>query len=273
MKFILVSTPIIIPTILLLLQHRMIYFPRKYDSIYLSDIKKVISLSYQTSQGKQTAFYVPPYLYESPEIIWILFSGNASLAMDWYDMVERFSARRIGFLLIDYPGYGFCSGKASPNTILETSQIAFQALCEHIGKTKMQQIKIGLMGHSLGAATCLQFATHLDNIHHIILVSPFTSMIEMAKRVVGIPLCYILRHRYDNVNQLTQLKKKHTQLHVTLFHGTIDDVISVDMGRTIHDLFPQMIQYHESVMCDHNSILSTIEPSVFNIWRMNHDKN
>lgn len=46
---------------LALLQHRMIYHPRSYGSIYQPYFNGSLQrISYQTAEGTQTAFYQPP---------------------------------------------------------------------------------------------------------------------------------------------------------------------------------------------------------------------
>ena len=75
---------------LALLQHRMIYHPRSYGSIYQPYLNSsLLRISYQTPEGSQTAFYQPPSEDNPPQAIWILFGGNAALALDWMWLVEE----------------------------------------------------------------------------------------------------------------------------------------------------------------------------------------
>jgi len=60
---------------------------------------------------------------------------------------------------------------------------------------------VSLLGHSLGAAAALQAGAVIP-ARQILLIAPFTSMRAMAKRSVGVPLAYLLRHDFDNEARL-----------------------------------------------------------------------
>ena len=86
---------------LALLQHRMIYHPRSYGLIYQPYLNGSLQrISYQTPEGNQTAFYQPPSEGNPPQAIWILFGGNASLALDWMWLVEQSAGSDLGFCLL-----------------------------------------------------------------------------------------------------------------------------------------------------------------------------
>ncbi|MEN8142849.1 MAG: hypothetical protein ABFQ82_04555, partial [Thermodesulfobacteriota bacterium] len=114
-------------------QHKMIYYPRPYPS-GLKLPAGVIALEYTTGQGSQTAFYRPPLGGENGSVtsLWLVFGGNASLALGWTDFLADFPDRGAGFLLIDYPGYGRSRGRASPESILESTEKALAALVDRI---------------------------------------------------------------------------------------------------------------------------------------------
>ena len=135
-------------------QHRMIYHPRSYGTIYQQYFNESLQrLTYQTSEGSQTAFYQPPPNGKPPKALWILFGGNAALALDWMWLVEESSISDLGFLLIDYPGFGESEGRASPENILVSSEVAWKHWKE-LHATHLTP-QIGILGHSLGAAAAL----------------------------------------------------------------------------------------------------------------------
>jgi len=289
--------------LLFLLQRRMIYFPRDYDPI---DFKRLPwgtrELEYQTGEGPQVAFYVPPEVDadKPPDRLWLMFGGNASLALDWLETVEkalaesrqdhwktkdavtptsptgsisplspsspsspspdpsRASPARVGYLLIDYPGYGKCKGTPSDVAILESTEAAFRRLAQHL-KTEPADLErdLNVMGHSLGAAAALQFAVR-HPIRRAVIISPFTSLVAMARSVVHWPLCYLVRDRFDNHARLAELLARPNPPAVAIFHGDADQIVPVRMGRELSKSFPQ-ITYREVHNGDHNFILSLIE--------------
>ena len=136
-------------------------------------------ISYQTPEGSQTAFYQPPSEGNPPQAIWILFGGNAALALDWMWLVELSARSDLGFLLFDYPGFGECEGSASPESILASSKAAWEHWQELYANQQTPQI--GILGHSLGAAAALQLAETIS-VERVILLSPFTSVQTWSKR-------------------------------------------------------------------------------------------
>ena len=119
---------------LFLYQGRMIYFPRDYEKGYQEIMPaEMVELDYEMSAGEQRAFYLPPENGGQPEAVWVHFSGNASLALDWLDVVDPQPDPSAGHLLLDYPGYVFNEGTTNPSSIKESSEAALEALADELG--------------------------------------------------------------------------------------------------------------------------------------------
>lgn len=247
---------------LLAIQHGMIYFPRQYDSGYepLSS-PEIKLLDYETSQGAQVAFYVPPNGTETeiPKRLWVMFGGNASLALDWLGTIKRARREGEGFLLIDYPGYGKSSGSASPQNILESSEKAVRELAAFLKAAPSSlEGRISIVGHSLGAGAGLKFAVN-HVTEYLILIAPFTSMLDMAVKTVGYPFCYLLQHRFDNRAQIAQLLERQEKPKIVIIHGDDDGVVPVEMGRELYSIDPEKIEYIEAPGLDHSDVLDAVE--------------
>ena len=245
------------------MQHGMIYFPRQYA--FPSVPAGVQALEFETGQGRQVCFYVPPTSAGEavPKRLWLVWGGNASLALDWLDFVRGFPDSEAGFLLVEYPGYGKSSGRAGPHSIQEVSEKALGVLAEHLAESRqMLEARLHLLGHSLGAAASLQFAVRHD-VQRIVLVAPFTSLRDMAVRVVGYPLNYLTLHRYDNRARLRELAATHPDRKIFILHGDRDEIVPVKMGRELAGMFPKMISYREIPGGDHNAILGMAEQEIF----------
>jgi uncharacterized protein len=256
----------ILPALLYFFQDSMIYFPRKYNSSYrLESGIDYIPITYETSQGKQTSFYLPPMEVNSssPLKIWVLFGGNAALALDWYYFVREYPDKSAGFLLFDYPGYGYSQGKPSPASIFESSNVAIDKLLSTTLKDNSKEnVSLNVLGQSLGTGPALEFSNSHPT-QHIILLSPFTSLLDMAKRSVGIPLCYLLKHRFDNKATLKKVLEKNKTKSITIIHGTKDEVIPVSMGRRLANEYMDSIKYIEIPSGDHNRLLSIAQNRIF----------
>ena len=98
-----------------LFQHRFIYFPLRYTTTQLQEARRAVveEIRFQTSQGNQAAFFWRNEdLNVAPKNIWLLFGGNGDLALTWMSLIRTFPNSDAGYLLIDYPGYGICEGRA-----------------------------------------------------------------------------------------------------------------------------------------------------------------
>ncbi len=265
MKFLFILlVPTFIALYLLIFQHKMIYFPRSYTLSQITD-KRVVELDFQSSQGKQTSFYVMPRSGSSQDMVhlWLLFGGNAALALDWMDFISRYPDQQTGFLLVDYPGYGKCEGRASPGSILESTKLAVQKLSERMNMDLAAlENHMSLLGHSLGAAAALQYAAG-HRVNTIVLISPFTSLRDMAVRVVGKPLHMLLMENFDNEAHLSELVKRNPLPRIAILHGDMDEIIPVKMGRKLGKMFPDIITYQEIKNGDHNTILLQAEGEIY----------
>jgi pimeloyl-ACP methyl ester carboxylesterase len=239
---------------LLVLQSRMIYHPRPYGAAELDAFRSSGGdrIEYETSQGRQVAYYLPPREASPAGKIWLCFAGNGSLALDWLPLADRWDPH-FAYLLIDYPGYGECTGAPNPARIRESSHAAFAALAkkEGLDETRMRN-RVCVLGHSIGCASGLMAAADLK-APQVVLISPFTSMYEMARRVVGWPLCCLNRHGFDNRSELQKLNDQGAA--VTIFHGVDDEVIPVAMGRELAAAFPAHIKLHELPHLHHSDIV------------------
>lgn len=263
---ILVIVALVISSVLLIVysQHKMIYYPRPYsDELWkLSD--DFVEIEYSIDQGAQVAFYVPPKegpKPKRPRYLWVLFGGNATLALDWYDFVQHYPEPHSGFLLVDYPGYGKCSGRASDRAILKSSIEAFSALADYL-KISPEELSAhaNVLGHSLGAAAALQFSINYP-INKLILIAPFTSLRDMANKVVGKALASLLLHNYDNRARIVELVGRENPPAITIIHGALDTIVPVAMGRELAGM-SDLIDYQEINNGDHNLILTMEEKRI-----------
>src|ERR1043166_2637639 len=112
---------VLVVVLLLLFQRNLIYFPRRYEALYKRSLPgRWVVLEYSTREGAQAAFYVPPRGAVDDETetpLWVMFTGNASLALHWDEFVESWHGKPCAFLLVDYPGYGACAGNPTRDSL------------------------------------------------------------------------------------------------------------------------------------------------------------
>ena len=127
----------------------------------------------------------------------------------------------------------------------------------------------------------------------LVLVSPFTTMLAMAKRTLPIPiprLEQLLRHPFDNPLELSRIGgalaekgtgtgtggrgKKAAAVSMTIVHGDRDRIVPVEMGREMATLGHTLAQslgavfrfeYVEVQGADHNGILHSAKGKIFKV--------
>jgi uncharacterized protein len=248
-------------SLVLLFQDRFIYFPLRYSSAELEEANSigVQEIRFRTSQGNQAAFFWRSEDSETtPQNIWIVFGGNGDVALAWIGLVRDFPDPSTGFLLIDYPGYGICEGRPNPQSILENSECALQALLEH-KRWRLGADSLCVLGHSLGGAAALQFAAkHV--VRKLVAGSTFTTVNDMARVQIGISLGPLLRHRFDNMTSLKAILSQKQVPEIYLFHGQADEIIPLKMGRALAQLDSNRIKFVEIPGAHHNDVIQMALP-------------
>ena len=247
--------------VLLGCQSKLIYYPNPYPAKQLRDFagRGGRELRFTTPGGTQVAHWLPPMAGSPGGRLWIVCAGNGSLALDWVDICAK-ADRSAGWLFVDYPGYGECQGKPAPDTIRANIVGAVGALAAELGTSRAAlEPRLAAFGHSLGAAAALIAAEEFQ-LKRLVLLSPFTSMTEMGKIVLGRPLCYLNLHRYDNRARLRAIAPLGPQ--IDLFHGTADDSIPLRMSEELAATWPQSITLHRVSGGGHNDLPNLAESRI-----------
>jgi pimeloyl-ACP methyl ester carboxylesterase len=180
--------------------------------------------------------------------------------------------------LVDYPGYGRNDGDPSPSTILESSQKALLALDNYLKRRKTKsggttEYDVSYVAHSIGCSAVLQHAVSLlqqghPAVHRIVLVSPFTTMVDMAKIALPLPIpgiSYLLRHQWDNVKRMRELgaalgalhrndrnknveaaSRPRVKIKMAIIHGNSDEIVPVEMGQRVHEVAVEVSRDNQS---------------------------
>jgi pimeloyl-ACP methyl ester carboxylesterase len=240
-------------------QHSMIYHPRPYDASYAHSLPpNGVEIDYTLPFGKQTAYYIPGH-DGIPKRLWIAFSGNGSLTLDWTTILAGYPNNGDAFLLVDYPGYGKNAGYATIESTRVSTEAALRGLIERL-QLREEQLALCVIGHSLGSAVALDFATR-HRVRCVVAIAPFTTLREEAATIVGRPLSYLLIENYDNRALLTEIAKRNPDARVAIFHGIDDGDIPVRMGRELSQKFP-FVQFFPIDGADHVSVLTTARDKI-----------
>ena len=154
----------------------------------------------------------------------VLFHGNAGHAghRKWYaDVFTRLGLRVI---LAEYPGYGPRTGKVG-----EAALVADAAETLALARSQFQGPLV-LAGESLGAGVAAgAVARAPGEIHALLLITPWDTLEHVARHhYPWAPITWILRDRYDNVNNLLGFRGP-----VALVIAERDSIVPGDFGRAL----------------------------------------
>ncbi len=244
-------------------QSRLIYFPRPYPAGHPSTWAEENGgriLSYETSQGTQRAFLQGNLA--QPRNLWLVVGGNATLALEWSAWLARNGPAEDAWLLVDFPGYGANEGEPNPERIRQSLQTVLPAAMGEFGWSADRDAeRLRFFGHSLGAAACLIAASDFD-IRRGVMLAPFTSTMDMGRAITGLPVGFVVRHRFDNVERLEEITSRGPA-EVVILHGDRDRAIPIRMSRQLAAEFPRSVSLleipganHDNVPLDHRDALA-----------------
>ncbi|MBF5041820.1 alpha/beta hydrolase [Aggregicoccus sp. 17bor-14] len=162
---------------------------------------------------------------------WVVyFHGNGEQLSDLEGTAEALQARGLGFLGVEYPGYGWAGGAPTEAGLYAAGRSALAWLQRERG---VGPERVVLLGRSLGSGVAVQLAQE-GRCARLVLVSPYTSMGDMAAAVFPwLPGRLLVRDRFDSLS-------KAAGLHVPtlVVHGTRDEVVPVAQGRRLAAAIP-----------------------------------
>ena len=121
-------------------------------------------------------------------------------------------------LAVEYPGYGvYKSEQADAETLMINAQLIMQYLLHVQG---YNQKDIILIGRSMGSGPCCALAVEYPSISALVLISPYTSLKQAVKTLLGTFASLIVRERFENHRLIEQV-----QCPTLIIHGQADTVI------------------------------------------------
>jgi pimeloyl-ACP methyl ester carboxylesterase len=159
----------------------------------------------------------------SPTVVY--FHGNGEVIGDDVWMAERLVAEGFGVTLVEYRGYGRSRGTVSSEVGLYADA---SAVLDDLAARGIGPDRVVLWGASLGTGVAIEMARR-GRGRALVLVAPYTSIPEMAARVVPfLPVRLVLGDHFDNLRKAPALN-----LPTVVVHGTVDEVIPFGMGAAV----------------------------------------
>ena len=157
----------------------------------------------------------------------IFFHGNAGSLENRIHKLNHFRDMNINFLIIAWRGFSGNNGNPSEQGLYEDGKSAIDWLI----KKGVSEKNLILYGESLGTGV----ATHLaqnKNFAGVILETPFTSMIDAAKKFYPyIPVKMLLKDKFENYKKI-----KNIDSPILIMHGEADQLVPFSMGKKIYEI-------------------------------------
>ena len=163
------------------------------------------------------------------------FHGNGEQLGDEAWLAQRYQDAGLGFLAVEYPGYGLArdNDKEGPSEsgIYAAAAAALGYLHRELGVPRERTV---LQGQSIGSGVAAEMAKRGEGAR-LVLITPYTSLVELGGRLFPwLPARLLVRDRFDTASKAPDIR-----LPVFIVHGTRDEIIPVDMGRRLGTLFPE----------------------------------
>ena len=183
----------------------------------------------------------------------VYFHGNAGSLENRIHKLNHFQDMNINFLIIAWRGFNGNKGKPSERGLYLDGKSTIDWLI----KKGVDEKNLILYGESLGTGV----ATHLaqnKNYAGVILETPFTSMIDAAKKFYPyIPINLLLKDKFENLK-----KVKYINIPILVMHGEVDKIVPFSMGKKIYEIannpkYSYFTKYDDHMMeYDENLVLA-----------------
>jgi pimeloyl-ACP methyl ester carboxylesterase len=187
-----------VPLLVFLLQERLIFMPQSLSKPALADIRtrfpKGQNVFVQAADGIRIHAWHVPGPPNAPLVMY--FGGNAE-DVSWM-LGETDAVSRVGWLLVDYRGYGASEGSPSEAALVADALLWYD-------RFSPQAKKIIALGRSLGSGVAVRLAAE-RKVDALILVTPFDSMVAVGKRHYPfLPVSLLLKHRFDSISRAPKI--------------------------------------------------------------------
>jgi fermentation-respiration switch protein FrsA (DUF1100 family) len=191
-----------------------------------------------------TGWFLPPQTPAGPSgpaLLW--FYGNAETIGSIWPILRDFRPPMASLLVVDYPGYGASSGRASEAGLYAAAELAFATLR---AQPEVDSRRVFVYGRSLGSAVAIHVAAHHD-VAGLVLEAPFTSARDLSRRHYPFLPRFVVRVQLDNLRTI-----RRTNCPVLVVHGAADRLVPAAMGERVAKAAPGPSELVLIEGADHN---------------------
>ncbi|CAD8139585.1 unnamed protein product [Paramecium pentaurelia] len=153
----------------------------------------------------------------SPNILLYFHANCEDITQSYNFLVHLRENLQVSAIAVEYPGYGkYKNEQPSAEAILNDAEYVFNYLTKRLGYAENRII---VFGRSIGSGP----ATYLANKYKpacLALMSPFTSLKAAVRDYIGSWAQFLIRQRFDNLDQIQKVK-----VPTFILHGKADNII------------------------------------------------
>lgn len=169
-------------------------------------------------------WYSPPKKGR-PVTVW--FHGNGSNILWHSERAKVYRANGFGVLLVEYRGYSNNEGKPTEDGLYADAD----AWMLWLKSKDIPENKTILYAESLGTGIAIQMALEYPDIAAMVLESPYTSMVDVARKYYWFaPIGLLLKDRFDNLSKISDVKSP-----LIFVHGTRDTIVPLAQGKQLYE--------------------------------------
>jgi len=186
---------------------------------------------------------------DDPKGVILYFHGNAGNLSRWGTIAEYFVEKKYDVLIIDYRTYGKSIGKLSEQALYHDAEVCYDYL-----KKQYNEQAITIYGRSLGTGIAAYIASK-NSPKHLILETPYYSMVDVAKRRFPIiPVKQLIKYELPTYKFIKDVK-----CPITMLHGTKDEVIPIESAEKLYHSVPDTKINFEVIESGNHNNLSNYE--------------
>lgn len=188
-----------LPLFVYLAQDALIFYRQPLTEARRAEIGKRLSAVEEITLTTPDGEHLHAWRVAAAGPLVIYFGGNAeevSWMLERIGNPDRGETPGVGWLLVDYRGYGGSSGSPSEKTLVAD---AIQLRDHAAALPGVDPKRIFAFGRSLGSGVAVQLAAQRP-LRALILATPYDSLAAVAKRYYWyLPVDWMLKHRFDSI--------------------------------------------------------------------------
>jgi pimeloyl-ACP methyl ester carboxylesterase len=196
-----------VPLAVYFMQDGMIFYRQPIPEARRAEIAQRFPAAGELVLDSADGVRVHAWHVKAPGPLVIYFGGNAeevSWMLDRVGNPERGETPGVGWLLVNYRGYGPSGGSPSERALVEDALGMYDLAVALPGVDKS---RIFAFGRSLGSGVAVQLAAKRP-IRGLILATPYDSIAAVAKRYYWyLPVDLMLKHRFDSLALAPAMKQ------------------------------------------------------------------